>query len=106
MTKLTHKDYIKICKQHFIPDKENISFYVNRIYVDYEVFFWVKEYDYVKYYKRLSITPSHNIVTNYDGYEIIETKERLIDAISEFFKNYKMKQIHVKKLEIKKDFQV
>ena len=104
MIKLTYKDYVEICKQYLIADKENISFYMNRIYVDYEVLFWVKESEYVKYYKRLSITPLHNIVTNYDGYEIIETKERLIDAISEFFKNYKMKQIQVKKLEIIKDF--
>lgn len=106
MTKLTREDYIEICKQYLIADKENISFYLKKVYVDYKVFFWVGEYEYVKYYKKLSITPSHDIVTNYDGHEIIETKERLIDAISEFFKNYKMKQIHVKKLEIKKDFQV
>lgn len=103
---MTFEDFKNVLEQY--PDLSFdtfSSFYIKKEYIpEAQVCCWIEEDKCVKFFKKIYII-SNSIVVGYEGYEIINSKERLNQVTREFLKNFKQVEIVMKLEQIKKDFE-
>ena len=103
---MTFEDFKNVLEQY--PDLSFDTFsgyYMKKEYTpEAQVCCWIEEDKCVKFFKKIYIL-GNSIAVGYEGYEIINSKERLNQVIREFLKNFKQVEIVMKLEQIKKDFE-
>lgn len=103
---MTFEDFKNVLEQY--PDLSFdtfSSYYMKKNYTpEAQVCCWIEEDKCVKFFKKIYIL-GNTIAVGYEGYEIINSKERLNQVTREFLKNFKQVEIVMKLEQIKKDFE-